>query len=127
MPTAAYYKKHKKRLLKKLREKYAENPEYYRNRAKQWRLSNPDKYRDGQLRIKFNISLDDYKKLLTKQKGKCIICGSIDKDRDLAVDHCHKTGKIRGLLCSACNVGLGKFKDNVKLLNKAIKYLRSYK
>ena len=59
--------------------------------------------------------------------GKCFICG-LDKDRrNLCVDHCHTTGKVRGLLCDNCNVGLGRFKDNITLLEKAIKYLNDSK
>lgn len=56
----------------------------------------------------------------------CAICGSSkanSRDRRLHVDHCHKTMKFRGLLCSSCNTALGQFKDNVELLRKAIKYL----
>jgi hypothetical protein len=45
---------------------------------------------------------------------------------DLAVDHCHTTGKIRGLLCSKCNPALGAFNDNIEILNSAIKYLKEY-
>jgi len=59
--------------------------------------------------------------------GSCFICG-LDKDRrNLCIDHCHTTGKIRGLLCDSCNVGLGRFKDNTNLLEKAIKYLNDSK
>lgn len=61
------------------------------------------------------------KVLFIKQKGKCAIC-KIDMT-SLCIDHCHKTNKIRGLLCNPCNLGLGNFKDNPKYLKKAIKYL----
>ena len=68
-------------------------------------------------------------KMKKAQKNKCAICGK-HKDslkKKLAVDHCHKTGKIRGLLCGNCNNGLGRFQDNVKFLEKAIKYLKEKK
>lgn len=57
----------------------------------------------------------------------CAICGSAPKGKKkvLALDHCHSTGELRGLLCSACNVGLGFFRDNAKLLRSAIKYLKT--
>lgn len=64
-----------------------------------------------------------------KQKGRCAICGnrpSVKNGRvmNLHIDHCHKTGKVRGLLCGACNSGLGMFKDSPKLLLEAVAYLR---
>ena len=46
--------------------------------------------------------------------------------RRLCVDHCHTTGNVRGLLCDTCNTALGKFRDNIDLLNEAIKYLKKY-
>lgn len=72
-----------------------------------------------------NISRYDYAKLLVEQNNCCAICGidSSELKRDLSVDHNHITNKIRGLLCSNCNVGLGYFKDNTSLLSMAIEYL----
>jgi len=58
------------------------------------------------------------------QGGVCAICGGInDNDDALSVDHDHETGRIRGLLCSKCNKGLGSFNDDPELLRKAIAYL----
>ena len=57
-----------------------------------------------------------------KQEFKCAIC---NEQTDLAVDHCHNSMKIRGLLCNNCNNGLGRFKDNIELLENAIKYLKN--
>ena len=62
--------------------------------------------------------------MLEKQNHVCAICGNKDNNKKLAVDHCHTTGVIRGLLCSACNTSLGKFKDSVELLQNAIQYLK---
>lgn len=64
-----------------------------------------------------------------EQNGLCAICGNPEKAfmktkvMYLAIDHNHKTGEIRGLLCTNCNNGLGRFKDNIDLLNKAIAYI----
>lgn len=71
---------------------------------------------------KYGICKWEYELLLEKQKGLCKICEQADTKR-LSVDHCHKTHKIRGLLCGNCNRGLGLFKDNPRLLERAIKYL----
>ena len=80
---------------------------------------------------KFNITLDEYKKILIEQNGVCAICfnpeysvhGRSQKPVNLAVDHCHKTGKVRGLLCRSCNQVLGHFKDDVMRFKSAITYL----
>jgi hypothetical protein len=85
--------------------------------------------KNSKLKKAYGISLQDYNELLTKQNGKCSICGVNNngyyrkKPRAFAVDHCHTTSKIRGLLCSDCNTGIGLLKDNIDLLNNAIKYL----
>jgi len=67
-----------------------------------------------------------YSKMLKKQDYKCRICGisTEELDKNLCVDHCHTTEKIRGLLCSNCNSVLGFSKDNIDVLKSAIKYLR---
>jgi len=72
-----------------------------------------------------------YERLLKEQNGRCAICGRPDGHRSckgkqckLAVDHDHKAGTVRGLLCNNCNRGLGRFKDSVKLLEAAICYLQ---
>jgi hypothetical protein len=74
----------------------------------------------------YGISYDQLLELYKKCNNRCSICGIEEKDikGKLHVDHCHDTGKIRGLLCKNCNVALGHFKDNVDLLKKAINYLQ---
>ena len=65
-----------------------------------------------------------YEELLGEQAGACAICGLAETTgRRLAIDHDHKTGRIRGLLCSNCNRGIGHLKDDTRLLSKAIEYL----
>lgn len=72
----------------------------------------------------YGISLEDYNVLLEIQNNTCAICNKPPtKHKRLAVDHCHKEGHVRGLLCTSCNVGLGNFKDNTGLLLKAVEYL----
>lgn len=74
---------------------------------------------------KYGMTLEDLKKLYIAQDNKCKICDTPESElkQMLHVDHCHKTGKVRGLLCYGCNSGLGGFKDNVNNLRKAIEYL----
>ncbi len=84
-----------------------------------------DKKRESHIKHKYNITLKDYDKILEKQGGKCKICGTkIPGGRGrFHVDHDHKIGKIRGLLCVGCNHMLGNAKDNSETLIAAAHYL----
>lgn len=80
------------------------------------------------LKFRYNITIKDYQDILVKQNNTCAICRSDQpgyKRKYFCVDHDHLSGKIRGLLCYACNLGLGKFKDNIEHLKSAIKYLEN--
>lgn len=96
------------------------------NRYKNFKLE----HKNNHLKSYFNISLNDYNKILKKQNGVCAICGLLESRKTvntsytLAIDHDHITGKVRGLLCHRCNLGLGQFKDTTVLLQKAIEYLK---
>jgi recombination endonuclease VII len=78
--------------------------------------------RNGHLKRKYGITSEDYNRMFEQQDGKCAICGRVGEK--LHVDHNHKTGKVRKLLCFHCNAGLGHFIENPKLLLRAIKYLK---
>jgi hypothetical protein len=78
------------------------------------------------------MSSEEYEDMFLKQDGKCAICSRTyghkskkGNEARLAVDHCHDTDKIRGLLCNRCNRGIGLFQDNITLFEKAILYLKS--
>lgn len=71
----------------------------------------------------YGISVSDYEKMLKSHNNGCWICGSKPKKRRLAVDHSHKTGKVRGLLCMRCNRGLSWFSDDPIKLKSAAAYL----
>lgn len=79
--------------------------------------------RKRSLKYKYELTLSDYEAMLVSQNNVCEICGLVDDEKRLAIDHDHKTGTVRGLLCQKCNVGLGYFKDNTELLQNAIVYL----
>jgi len=76
----------------------------------------------------YKITQKDYERILEDQNFKCAICLSNEPGRRLqnyfSIDHCHDTGRIRGLLCDQCNKGLGHFRDNVLFLKSAIEYLQ---
>lgn len=73
---------------------------------------------------KYGLTPADYNRILDEQGGGCAICGDLpSRNRSLPVDHDHRTGKTRGILCNACNVALGLLKDNPRLMKRAIEYL----
>jgi len=104
------------------------SPEYYKEHRKTYKTD----YKDKDLQRRFGISLYDYSQMLVAQNGKCAICKGADggnrngEPKALAVDHCHTTGKVRGLLCEACNQAIGKFKENEQIMFSAIAYLREH-
>ena len=73
----------------------------------------------------FGITIDDYNQMFTEQEGKCGCCGKhqVELNKRLAVDHDHDTGEVRGLLCTDCNVSIGKLGDNTQGLEQALRYL----
>ena len=76
------------------------------------------------LQRKYRLSPEDYYLLIEKQQGRCFICGRLPGKRRLCVDHCHVTGRVRGLLCSKCNTYLGHIKDSVEAAQRIVTYLR---
>lgn len=74
----------------------------------------------------FNITLEEYERILAFQGGVCAICKQPSKSgKALAVDHDHKTGEVRGLLCPMCNRAIAAFRDNIDRLENAVTYFRS--
>lgn len=63
--------------------------------------------------------------MLKAQGNSCLICGKFIDEETSHLDHCHRTGRARGALCSACNAGIGMFRDSTRLLEKAIRYLEN--
>ena len=108
-----------------------EQKEKFNLYMKEWRKRHPEYCKNEDLVKRFGITYTDYLEIHNIQEGLCALCGfpemAVDhrtkKPRMLAVDHCHTTGNIRGLLCTKCNTGLGNFLDSKELLEKAIKYL----
>lgn len=102
---------HNKRTIKSVRNSFA-------NRAK----------KQGVVIDTGSLTVEWYTEKVEHQGGVCAICKTpiTDVGRKLVIDHCHSTGKIRGLLCGQCNMGLGAFKDNIQNLKQAIGYLEEY-
>jgi len=141
-----YWEQNRSRLIPKERERHQRNKEtrnagkrrhYQENRARinaYDRARNPlrrEAVRNRRLQKSYGISLDDYNRMVAEQNNQCAICGGAPRgygknDNVLHVDHCHKTGKVRGLLCSNCNLVLGGINDSIDLLRNAITYLEQH-
>ena len=104
-----------------------QNPEIYRKASsKYWNKSSETKRHNAWLK-RYGLSKEEYEIMFNKQDGLCLICKKqCSSGQNLSVDHCHKTGKIRGLLCKKCNSALGMLDDNIKYFQAAILYLKSY-
>lgn len=137
----------------KRREYYQKNKQKFIDKAKAWKAKNPEKARESvkksvakarslesredkkekHLLQKYGISLEVYSKMYHEQHGQCKICRTpldfqnVGRGSGTAnVDHCHFSGKVRGLLCNNCNRGLGHLKDSPTLLRLAAEYLDAF-
>ena len=102
-----------------------ENASFHKHKHKRPHVYEEDK--DRKLKRAYGIGYAEYLTMLEVQNGCCAICGTDDFGNRKAfhVDHCHDTGKVRGLLCGNCNSGIGNLRDDIGLLQRAIAYLES--
>lgn len=109
--------------------RYSRCVDCHRKWSRQWHAKNPKRakhlMRKYRLKNNFGLTVERYEEMLRGQNERCAICKEHKDsfDKAFAVDHCHKTGRIRGLLCSNCNAGVGFFRDDPKNLVWAIEYL----
>ena len=112
-------------------KRYTNDPEGQRNRSNTYRNNlrkiNPEKLKESQrksaLKKHYNLTLEEYNLKLQEQNGVCEICKTPPNKKQLAVDHCHKTGKIRKLLCANCNTALGLLYDDVNIITSLRNYI----
>jgi hypothetical protein len=134
-----YYKKNAKRIseLRQARKKGESTQKLFKTTLEQressiksyynregWKKTRESGWRSRGIK---NFTYLQFEEMVVKQNNKCYICGSgPDKNHSLYVDHDHKTGKVRKLLCNNCNNGIVKLKDDVELLQKAVNYLKEH-
>jgi len=126
---ARYYKRHKKKILARLRKVYANNPELHKQAHKERyalnRMKDQERQRRNRLWVLFRLTPEDWDKINVFQKGVCPITGKPPGTNKLGTDHDHKTGMIRGLLNPLINRALALFEDNPKWLRAAADYLEN--
>lgn len=118
------------------RSNYLANKEAYKERATEWKKNNPEAVKlsrkKGWLKQTYGLGWEDFLAKYNEQGGACAICKQNlplfheNRSKQPFVDHCHKTGQIRGLLCHYCNVGIGNFKEKISLLHEAEEYLTKW-
>ena len=114
------YETHRAEINERKRLRWAADPEY---RARG--LADRTRYRLAKRLKTYGISVEDYERMLALQNGACAICKKKPKRRLLCLDHCHRTGKLRGLLCGKCNSGLGFYDDDPIRTQAAADYLKA--
>jgi hypothetical protein len=135
---AQRYIAQKETIARQIQEYRTNNKDKLAKAQSAWRRNNPDKVKTYQrstnLKKQFGLSIEQYEAMSIAQNHCCAICkqpetfihSATNVVAKLAVDHCHKTGAIRKLLCKNCNNALGMFKDNIHILSAAIDYLESH-
>ena len=125
-----YAQNHREKMKEYLYIWRKENPEKSKAIYKKYSSSKKGKIRNRKCAKKnrllgYGITEDVLESMRKEQKNKCAICGKMinESTKNFAIDHDHKTGKVRGLLCMNCNIGLGAFVDNKVIMQKAIDYL----
>ena len=121
-----YNQEHKEKSSVRQKRYYEIHKEERNAKARKYRQEHPGITRRWTLKYRYNLSLEQVDELLIKQDHKCLICENHLKEAQRCVDHDHKTGKVRGILCQSCNRILGACGDDPNLLNNAIAYLKNH-
>jgi hypothetical protein len=116
---------------KRTNQWYLDNKEVHDARNRRYYRNNERQFRENAYRSKYGIGVDDYDRLFESQNGVCALCNKPESARDkwtgkvrrLAIDHCHETGQVRGLLCYRCNHITGCLGDNLEAALKLVRYM----
>ena len=115
-------------------QKYCSDDCYYemkkmRALARYYEKGEGKKQRQYYIRHKYGLEWDRYIEMVDEQSNRCAICGRHREEfkKELVVDHDHETGKVRGLLCYACNNGIGNLQDDPDVVRRAVEYLERHK
>lgn len=128
MKTSEYHKRPEVR--ERVKEYHRKHPEQVKASLRRYYQKHREKRLEymfyARLKRVYGITRAEYELRRDEQAGVCAICKNPPDSRGLAIDHCHATGKIRGLLCNKCNCALGQFSDSLERLNAAILYLKNH-
>lgn len=125
----AYWVANRERINAQRRRRYQESPDALLTKNQKWRVVNQPKITS---RRRLKVFGTDGEQMYAAQQGRCAICDVVMERKgrrrySAHLDHDHGTGRVRGWLCSRCNLGIGGFEDDATLLQKAVNYLKAYK
>lgn len=124
---AQWYKDNRDARLEYRRKYYAKNAEKIREQALARYHNDPEQKIRTHLKARYGLTIEQRDAIFASQNNCCAICGTNDPGtKAWHIDHCHTTGKVRGILCFKCNTGLGNFADSIPTLNSAAEYLRKH-
>lgn len=106
---------------------YKNDPERFKKTTQRYFENNPGARQRTRIKYHYNLTMEEYQKLIEEHENKCAVC---DKPRselkkELDIDHCHTTGKIRGLLCPNCNKALGLLNDDPSVIERLLNYIKT--
>lgn len=145
----AYYEKNKESQLERARLYREANKDRLSQWQKDYRVANKEKFKQlnkagfknrgyskrlHDILVRHCLTKEQYDQMIVNQNNCCAICNQPETRKEsvqdkicrLVIDHCHKTNQVRALLCHSCNIVLGKFKDDITLLEKAALYLQKH-
>jgi hypothetical protein len=108
------------------RQWHRDRPDYIRRKNAEFKKKNPNYARNWWRKTKYGATVEQLDALRKKQNSLCVGCLATLTDNKECVDHCHKTGIVRGLLCDSCNVSIGRLGDNPETLRRLADYLESH-
>ncbi|MGH3430896.1 MAG: endonuclease domain-containing protein [Mycobacteriales bacterium] len=120
------YRRWRKKHPQARRLYYQANKAQINEKSSAWKKAHPERTKDFYRKSVHGLTAETYQAALKKQRNRCACCGrkfTKEKGKGPHSDHCHDTLDFRGLLCRDCNLGLGYFKDDLKILRAAIRYL----
>lgn len=127
------YWRHRERYVEQSRASYRKNKEERLRYSREYVARNREKtlryMTEWHMRRWYRLAISDYDRMLESQNGRCAICGTTVPGRGrkrFCIDHDHVAGKVRGLLCMACNIGIGMFCDDIEKTEAALAYLKKH-
>lgn len=124
--TKKWWDAHPEAATVKGRKYYQNNPEKVRLKIKKFHAENPAYRRTAALKRNYGITPKDFARMEAEQAGVCAVCKQVPEGKGFYVDHDHKTGRVRGLLCFTCNMALGLLKDSAVFARSAAEYLEKH-
>ena len=121
-----YYQAHKETIRAQAKARRLRRSEEYKKVKTEWRKGTVAQRRVKRLKREYGITQEQFLEMLKAQDGKCAICKTENPGRCWNIDHNHRTGKVRAILCGKCNTALGLFKENRESLIAALAYLDRY-